>query len=34
VLSVEPQPAGRRRRPGAGLLMDLMNGHADQEGVL
>jgi hypothetical protein len=34
VLAVEPQPAGKRRRSGAGLLMDLMSGHADQEGVL
>jgi hypothetical protein len=34
VLSVEPQPAGKRRRPATGLLMDLMSGHADQEGVL
>jgi len=33
VLAVEPQPAGRRRRT-AGLLMDLMTGDADQEGVV
>jgi hypothetical protein len=32
VLSVEPQPAGKRRR--AGLLVDLMTGDADQEGVV
>ncbi|MEO6501204.1 MAG: hypothetical protein ABIQ09_04755 [Jatrophihabitantaceae bacterium] len=34
VLSIEPQPAGRRRRPAAGLLVDLMTGDADQEGVV
>lgn len=34
VLSIEPQPAGKRRRPAAGLLVDLMTGDADQEGVL
>jgi hypothetical protein len=33
VLSVEPQPAGKRRRP-AGLLVDLMTGDSDQEGVV
>jgi hypothetical protein len=33
VLSVEPQPVGKRRRPATGLLMSLM-GQADQEGVL
>ena len=33
VLSVEPQPAGRRRRT-AGLLVDLMTGDADQEDVV
>jgi len=33
VLSVEPQPAGRRR-PSGGLLMALLPGDADQEGVL
>ncbi len=34
VLLVEPQPAGRRRRPAAGLLVDLMSDGADQKGVL
>lgn len=34
VLSLEPQPAGKRRRPAAGLLVDLMTGDADQEGVV
>jgi hypothetical protein len=34
VLSVEPQPAGRRRRPAGRLLVDLMTGDADQEGVV
>lgn len=34
VLSIEPQPAGKRRRPPAGLLVDLMTGDADQEGVV
>ncbi|MDQ1738716.1 MAG: hypothetical protein QOE53_368 [Pseudonocardiales bacterium] len=34
VLSVEPQPAGKRRRPAAGLLVDLMTGDADQEDVV
>jgi hypothetical protein len=34
VLSIEPQPAGKRRRPAAGLLVDLMTGDADQEGVV
>ena len=34
MLSVEPQPAGKRRRPAAGLLVDLMTGDADQEGVV
>lgn len=34
VLSVEPQPAGKRRRPGTGLLVGLMTGDADQEGVV
>jgi len=34
VLSVEPQPAGKRRRRAAGLLVDLMTGDADQEGVV
>jgi hypothetical protein len=33
VLSVEPQPAGKRRRK-AGLLVDLMTGDSDQEGVV
>ena len=33
VLVVEPQPAGRHRRT-AGLLVDLMTGDADQEGVV
>lgn len=33
VLAVEPQPAGRRR-PARGLLVDLMAGNADQEGVV
>jgi hypothetical protein len=33
VLSVEPQPAGKRRRR-AGLLVDLMTGDSDQEGVV
>lgn len=33
VLVVEPQPAGRRR-PARGLLVDLMTGDADQEGVV
>ena len=33
VLAVEPQPAGRRR-PTRGLLVDLMTGDADQEGVV
>lgn len=33
VLSVEPQPAGKRRRQ-AGLLVDLMSGDSDQEGVV
>ncbi|HEX8768668.1 MAG TPA: hypothetical protein VF714_09875 [Jatrophihabitans sp.] len=33
VLSVEPQPAGKRRRR-AGLLVDLMSGDSDQEGVV
>ncbi|MDQ1744535.1 MAG: hypothetical protein QOE23_2874 [Pseudonocardiales bacterium] len=34
VLAVEPQPAGKRRRPARGLLVDLMTGDADQEGVV
>ena len=34
VLSMEPQPAGKRRRPAAGLLVDLMTGDADQEDVV
>ena len=34
VLSIEPQPAGKRRRPANGLLVDLMTGDADQEGVV
>lgn len=34
VLSVEPQPAGKRRRPSTGLLVGLMTGDADQEGVV
>lgn len=34
VLSIEPQPAGKRRRPAQGLLVDLMTGDADQEGVV
>jgi len=34
VLLMEPQPAGKRRRPAAGLLVDLMTGDADQEGVV
>ncbi|HEX8095085.1 hypothetical protein [Jatrophihabitans sp.] len=34
VLSVEPQPAGKRRQPATGLLMELTPGDADQEGVL
>lgn len=33
VLALEPQPAGKRRRT-AGLLVDLMTGDADQEGVV
>jgi hypothetical protein len=33
VLSVEPQPTGKRRRR-AGLLVDLMTGDADQEDVV
>jgi hypothetical protein len=33
VLSVEPQPAGRRR-PAAGLLVDLMTDGAGQEGLV
>jgi hypothetical protein len=33
VLAIEPQPAGKRR-PAAGLLVDLMTGGADQEGVV
>jgi hypothetical protein len=33
VLSIEPQPAGKRR-PAKGLLVDLMTGDADQEGVV
>jgi hypothetical protein len=32
VLAVQPQPAGKRRRPG--LLVGLMTGDADQEGVV
>lgn len=34
VLAVEPQPAGKRGRPARGLLVDLMTGDADQEGVV
>ena len=34
VLSLEPQPVGKRRRPANGLLVDLMTGDADQEGVV
>lgn len=34
VLAIEGQPAGKRRRPAAGLLVDLMTGDTDQEGVL
>ncbi|HEY0168874.1 MAG TPA: hypothetical protein VGB75_17650 [Jatrophihabitans sp.] len=34
VLAIEPQPAGKRRQPAAGLLVDLMTGDTDQEGVL
>ncbi len=34
VLLVEPQPAGKRRGPTAGLLLDLMSDDADQEGVV
>ncbi|MDQ1721756.1 MAG: hypothetical protein QOI26_1490 [Pseudonocardiales bacterium] len=34
VLLIEPQPAGKRRRPAAGLLVDLMTGDSDQEGVV
>jgi hypothetical protein len=34
VLSVEPQPAGKRRQPVGSLFMELINGHANQEGVL
>jgi hypothetical protein len=33
VLALEPQPAGRRR-PARGLLVDLMTGDTDQEGVV
>jgi hypothetical protein len=33
VLAVEPQPAGKRP-PARGLLVDLMTGDADQEGVV
>lgn len=34
VLSIEPQPAGKRRRPASGLLVDLMTGDSDQEGAV
>ncbi len=34
VLVLEPQPAGKRGRPARGLLVDLMTGDADQEGVV
>jgi hypothetical protein len=33
VFAVEPQPAGKRR-PARGLLVDLMTGDANQEGVV
>jgi hypothetical protein len=33
VLQMQPQPAGKRR-PARGLLVDLMTGDADQEGVV